>query len=143
MIIGCDFIRSLGIDIHVADMTIHWDDADIPWHNIYSTKNNIFALSQYNEPLNSETNIMKRILDAKYTKSDLKTIAEISTNIDLQERNELYTLLNKYESLFDGNLGTWHGNTYYIKIKPYAEPYQRKSFPVPCIHELTFKQELD
>ena len=45
--------------------------------------------------------------------------------------------------MFDGNLGTWHGNPYDIKPKPYAEPYHGKPFPVPRIHELTFKQELD
>ena len=65
-IIGRDFIRYLGIDIHGADMTIHWDDAAIPWHDIDSTTNDVFALSQYNAPFNSETkrmiNILKPIL---------------------------------------------------------------------------------
>ena len=61
---------------------------------------------------------MKRILDAKYYKSNLKTIAESSTHLDPQERNELYTLLNNYESLFDCNIGTWHGKPYGIKLKP-------------------------
>ena len=107
MVIGRDLIRSLGIDIHGADMTIHWDDAVIPWRDIYSTTNNMFALSQHNAPFNFETKIMKRILDAKYSKANIKTIAERSTNLDSQERNELYTLLKKYECLFDGNLG--HG----------------------------------
>ena len=65
---------------------------------------------------------MRRIWDAKYKKSDHKTIAESSTHIDLQERNELCTLLNMYESLFDGNLGTWYGKPYDIKLKPDAEP---------------------
>ena len=32
---------------------------------------------------------------------------------------------------------------YDIKLKPNAEPYHGKPFPVPRIHELTFKQELD
>ena len=86
---------------------------------------------------------MKRILDAKYSKADIKTIAESSTHLDPQERNELYTLLKKYESLFDGNLGTWHGKPYDIKLKPDGGQYNGKPFPVPRIHELTFKQELD
>ena len=86
---------------------------------------------------------MKRILDTKYSKADLKTIAESSTRLDHQEINDLYTLLKKYESLFDGNLGTWHGTPYYIKLKPDAEPYHGKHFPSPRIHELTYKQELD
>ena len=61
---------------------------------------------------------MKRVLDAKYSKADIKTIAESSTHLDPQEINELYILLKKYEFLFDGNIGTWHGNSYDIKLKP-------------------------
>ena len=45
--------------------------------------------------------------------------------------------------MFDGNLGKWHVKPYDIKRKPDAEPYHIKPFPVPRIHELTFKQELD
>ena len=63
---------------------------------------------------------MKRILDDKYTEAELKNITERSTHIDPQERNELYTQLKKYEFLFDGNIGTWHGKPYDIKLKPYA-----------------------
>ena len=76
-------------------------------------------------------------------KTHLKTIAERSAHIDPQEINELYKLLNKYECLLDGNVGTWHGKPYYIKLKPDEETYHVKPFHVPRIHELTFKQELD
>ena len=79
----------------------------------------------------------------KNPKADLKTIAESSTYLDHQEINELYTLLKKYKFLFYGNIGTWHGKTYDIKLKPDTEPYHGKPFPVPHIHELTFKQELN
>ena len=74
MIIGRDLIRSLGIAIHGADMTIHWDDAAILWCNIDSTTNYVFALSQYNAPFNSEIKKMKLILDAKYSKPILKSL---------------------------------------------------------------------
>ena len=143
MIIGRGLIRSLSIYIHGSDVTIHWEDAAIPWCDMDSTTNYVLAISQYNAPFNSETNRMKRILDDKYTKSDLKTIAESSTHTDPQEINELYTRLKKHESLFYGNLGTWHGKPYDIKLKPDAEPYHGKPFHVPRIHELTFKKELD
>ena len=83
---------------------------------------------------------MKCILKYKYSKADIKTITEISTHLDPQERNELYTLLKKYKCLFGGNLGSWHDTPYDIKLKPDAEPYHGKSFPGPHIHELTFKQ---
>ena len=96
MIIGRELIRSFGFDSHGTDITIHWDNAVIPWHDIDSTARDVFALSQHNAPFNSETKIMKRILDAKYSKGDIKTIAESSTNLKPQETNELYTLLKKY-----------------------------------------------
>ena len=86
---------------------------------------------------------MNRILDVKYSKAGIKTIAEISTHLDLQEINELYTLLKKYECLFHGNLGTWHGKPYDIKLKSDVEPYHGNLLSVPRIHELTFNQELE
>ena len=73
----------------------------------------------------------------------LKTIVESSTHLDPQERNELYTLLKKYECLFDINLGTWHGKPYDIKLKQDAKQYHGKPFTFPRIHELTLKQEID
>ena len=69
-----DLIRYLGIEIHGADMIVHWDDADIPWRDIYSKTNDVFALLQYNAPFNSETKRMKRILNAKYYEANLKII---------------------------------------------------------------------
>ena len=45
--------------------------------------------------------------------------------------------------MFYGNLGAWHGKPYDIKLKPDAELYHGKPFPVPNMHEITFKQELD
>ena len=84
MIIGRELIRSLGFDSHGTDMTIHWDDAAILWRDIDYTTNNVFALSQHNAYFNAETKIMKLIIDAKYSKVDIKTIAESSTHIDIQ-----------------------------------------------------------
>ena len=84
MIIARGLIRSLGIHIYGADATIHWDNAATPWRDIDSTTNDVFALSQYNEPFNSETKRMKRILDDKLKKPDLKTIVESSTHLDLK-----------------------------------------------------------
>ena len=85
MIIGRDLIKSFGIDIHGGDMTIHWDDAAILWRGIDSTAKYVFVLSQHNAPFNTEIKRMKRILDAKYSKADIKTITESSTHLDPQD----------------------------------------------------------
>ena len=81
---------------------------------------------------------MNASLMLNHSKADIKTIVESSTHLGIQERNELYTLLNKYECLFYNNLGIWHVKPYDIKLKPDAEPLW-KTFPVPRIIELTFK----
>ena len=67
-------------------MTIHWDNVAILWRDIDSTANDVFVLPQYNAPFNSETKRMKRILDAKYSKVDLKTIAGSSTHLDSRKK---------------------------------------------------------
>ena len=84
LIIGHGLIRSLGIDIHGTDMTIHWYNVAIPWRSIDSKINNVFVLLPYNAPFNSETKKMKRILDAKYSKVGLKTIEDSYTHLDPQ-----------------------------------------------------------
>ena len=89
MIIGCDLIISLAIGIHGAEMTIHLDNDAIPWRDIDYTTNDVFALSQHNTPFNAETKRMKRILNDKYSKADIKTITESSTHIYPQEINDL------------------------------------------------------
>ena len=78
MIIGRNLISG-------ADMTINWYDSAIPWRDIDSTTNDMFALSQHNAPFNSETKRMKRILDAKYSKADIKIIAESFTHLDFHK----------------------------------------------------------
>ena len=39
IIIVRDLIRSLGIDINSADMTIHWDKSTITWRDIFVLSN--------------------------------------------------------------------------------------------------------
>ena len=84
MIIGRDFIRSLGSDIYGADITIHWDDAAIPWRKTGSTTNDVLAISQYNAPFNYENKRINFILNAKYTKAYLLKIAESSTHVEFK-----------------------------------------------------------
>ena len=50
MFIGSDLINSLGIDIHGADMTIHWDNFAIPWRDIDSPLNDAYLLNTLQKP---------------------------------------------------------------------------------------------
>ena len=51
--------------------------------------------------------------------------------------------MTKYESLFDGTLGTWKNKTLSLNLKPDAKPYYACSFPIPKCYELTLRQEAD
>jgi hypothetical protein len=60
------------------------------------------------------------------------------------EQQSLLKLLKKYEDLVDSMLGTFTGTPYAIKLKDKnVEPHHTRPFPVPKIHELTLKSELD
>ena len=47
-----------------------------------------------------------------------------------QQKN-LLSLLRKYETLFDGTLGTWKGVSYNIALKEGAMPYHGKPYAIP------------
>ena len=52
-----------------------------------------------------------------------------------KHNNFLLELLQKYENMFDGTLGKYAGSDYTIELEEDAKP-----FPIPKIHELTFKK---
>jgi transposase InsO family protein len=145
MIIGRDLITSLQLDIKGSDLSIKWDDAAIPWRNIDSTVKDIYLVEdrQSYQPIEQEMQRMTDILDAKYKKANLKEISQSADHLTNSEQKSLLQLLRKYEDLFDGTLGTFTGKPYDIKLKDNVEPHHARPFPVPKIHELTLKSELD
>ena len=145
MIIGRDLITKLGLDVRGSDLSISWDEGAIPWRDMDTTEaaDAFLTVDQSPQPFKREVNRMTGILEAKYKKADLKKIASDATHLTNGEQKALYNLLDKYENLFDGTLGTWNGTPYDIKLKKDAEPSHARPFPVPKIHELTMKSELD
>jgi hypothetical protein len=93
--------------------------------------------------LEDSTGRIKRILDAKYEKADLRQVVANCRHLTTDEQISLKTLLNKYEPLFDGTLEKWTGEPYYIELKPDAIPYHARPFPVPRIHKQTLRKEVE
>ncbi len=118
MIIGRDLISSLGLEIKGNDLSIKWNEAAIPWHNMDCTKEDIFIAEDFHSTKLEEHKIqlMKDILDAKYSKADLKKVAESAVHLNRIERDQLYKLLKTHKNLFDGTLGTFTGDPYDIKL---------------------------
>ena len=65
------------------------------------------------------------------------------THLNPEQRMQLLALLKKHETLFDGQLGEWKGDPVDIPLKDDAKLYHARAFPVPHIHEATFKKDLD
>eukprot|EP00957_Ditylum_brightwellii_P002887 221089-Ditylum_brightwellii.AAC.1 len=67
------------------------------------------------------------MLDAKYEKADIeKTISEQCAHLSKKKQKGLVDLLNKFETLLDGTLGTWKGTKYNIELQEGAKPYNRR-----------------
>ena len=64
-------------------------------------------------------------------------------HLNPEQQMHLLVLLKKHETLFNCQLGEWKGNPVDIPLKEDAKPYHAQAFPVPHIHEATFKKDLD
>ena len=60
-----------------------------------------------------------------------------------EEQRQLLSLLQKYEDLFDGTLGTWKTDPIELELKdPNVKPYHAKPYPVPYSQEKRLKDEI-
>ena len=60
------------------------------------------------------------------------------------EQKELLKLLQQYEPLFDGTLGTWKTDPIELELKDHeCKPYHAKPYPVPHLQEKLLKEEIE
>jgi hypothetical protein len=65
-----------------------------------------------------------RILDAKYKKADLLSIAKNNCkHLSTSQQKNLLQLLKKYELLFGGTLGDWKTKPVSFQLREGASPY--------------------
>ena len=77
-----------------------------------------------------------KILDAKYEKADLpKIVSETCDHLSNTNKKALLMLLQQYEELFDGTLGSWDTEPVHFELKPDAKPFHGRPYPVPQIHK--------
>jgi hypothetical protein len=84
------------------------------------------------------------ILDAKYKKADLKSIARDNCmHLSANQKKKLLQLLMKYELLFDGTLGDWKTKPVSFQLKEGVSPYHGQAFPVPKVQKETIIKEVE
>ncbi len=65
-----------------------------------------------------------QILDAKYSKADLQSVARDNCkHVSANQQKKLLQLLKKYESLFDDTLGDWKTKPVSFQLKECVSLY--------------------
>lgn len=144
MIIGRDLMNDLGIIIDCKHKLIKWDGLAIEMMDKPMSKEMNTILREHEDPeiVQQSTQRLHKILDAVYQKADIEQFIQTQTHLSFEQRMKLKTILLKYESLFDGTLGTWNIPPIDIYLKKDAIPFQSKPYKVPKINEETFKKEI-
>ena len=141
MIIGRDMMEELGIDVHFSKSEVEWDQATIPMRDPMAPLETSYHVQESGHAADMSERV-KSILDAKYEKADLREICNNQRHLNQKEQQELYQLLRKHETLFDGTLGKWNGEPYEIELQEGAKPYHARPYPIPKTYEQTLKMEV-
>ena len=148
MIIGRDLMHEIGLDIVFSKAEMVWDNASIPMQS-YEKLHEEFVdsfeqeLMFAHDPVTTDAERIQNIVESKYCPADLRIIAEECTLLTAKEKEKLFFLLNKFEHLFDGTLGSWNTNPVDLElIDPTAKPYHAKPYPVPHSQEKKLRDEI-
>ena len=142
MIIGRDVLKELKIDIHSSDLTVSMGDIAIPWKS-RNKKSESYLFNAEADINDDEADALKKILDAKYNPADLdKLVAE--SGLEPDQRIGLLGLLQRFEDLFDGTLGTFNMEPYNIELAEGAQPYHlKRPYTIPQAYIKTVKLEVE
>jgi len=148
IVIGRDLMLELGMEISFVKKNVAWEGIEIPMRDFNRLKRwNISKLEmkaiiqESSEPIATQeaTDRIIKILDSKYEKANLKWVAEGAKHLTSVEKEKLYRLLTKYESIFDGTLGAWQTDEVEFELKDNAQPCSQRYYPVPHLYKETFK----
>jgi len=78
----------------------------IKLQKVFQTQN-LQSFSTGSIPIREATERLTKIISAEYHKTNLHEYCNSSTWLTTEQQSDLYELLYKYKSLFDGTLGTW------------------------------------
>ena len=151
MIIGRDLLTELGMIIDFNNETMTWDHATISMEtdNPRSKKRktvadaNTFLQDNDLESVQTVSSRITTILDCEYAPADIPTLVDKIKYLNLNEKKDLSTVLNKYKYLFDGTLGNFNVDPVDLELKEGAKPVKLWEFSVPHSRCTMFKNELD
>jgi len=153
MIIGTEALDTLGVKLDFENNVCKWDNVKIEMktnaecfdlvnsHKLYTLFTTVVSDDEPAEVKEASKRV-EGILDAVYEKADITNIVNECKHLSIEQRNELFILLKKYEILFDGTLGEWDTTPVSLEIKPGERPFHGKAYPIPHVYEQTLKKEV-
>jgi len=142
VIIGRDVLKFLKIDLRFSDEIIEWDGAEMPFKDGDASTKEACCVAD-SDPVEDAAHRVKRVLDAKCDKADVEKICEEQAELDKQQREQLAVSLRKHETLFDGQLGRWHGQEVKLELQEGAKPCHARACNAPRCHVQTLKAEVE
>ena len=144
LLIGRDLLNEVGIDLLFSSKVISWEGTTAPMKDPleFKEKNLNFLTHKRFAQDQIEEDFMQQMTEQKYLPANLEEEASKCQNLTKNEQSQLLQLLHKYNSLFDGSLGTWKTSPVELELKEGAKPYHGRPYPVPMSQEKKLKDEI-
>src|SRR6476619_1603451 len=135
MILARDQLEELGINFLFKEHLMAWGNASTPMLDpaVFNTDHIDDLEHEFlsiHDPDITDAERIQAILDANYNKADLEQIVQECKQLNKEEQQKLLALLQKYEALFDGTVGTWNTEPVDILLRdPGCTSYHAKACP--------------
>ena len=153
MILGRDILGALGMIIDFKSNVVTWDGVSAPMYTPkeindlgrrpHQIRDALFHRYVFSHDDTEDANAATEIDSAKYQRVEIDDVVAKAVHLTHEQQNDLTNLLNRFTRLFSGKLGHYPGDPVHIEIDPQAKPVHKRHYPVPRVHEQTFKQELE
>jgi len=150
IILGNDFLSSIGLNPDPLSQQIKWFDHVIPWKNYSdfpSIKFKLFQQLLFTQEKQEDVLEMQmgaaEIKQAQYSHVDPAYVAAQQTHLLPEQQEQLATLLSKFPHLFSGKLGHYPHRQVHLELQPNAIPVRKQPYAVANAHHQLFSAELN
>ena len=169
MILGRDLMNDLGIFMNFDSKSMEWDKSIVAMreHPINTSTNSVttnrlldaiddgldnidgtFVLDQPSDlhyqanNANTDGYKSKTISTSLYEPANLQDIMDKCNYLLPQQRQQFYSMLQKFHKLFDGQLKTFKGPPVHLQLIENPTPIRHRPYSVPTSNLTVFKAEL-
>jgi hypothetical protein len=148
IILGMDTMTKIGLSVNTAEKCITWEQSSTPLKRqgavqSHCIRHHTYALSVAAPVLQEAEERQSRILDADYSKVNIKQYISELTHLKTEEKKALTEIVRQFPVLFGGRLGTVKVCPIHLELRDNARPYHSRPFPVPQSLYSTTKKEID